>query len=492
MMNNEIIKFNVTIKLMTHIINFQEISEGRGLRNVEYKIFCIPVFVTDVMEVDPRTMNVLQSHLPDTSASALRDLCAYLVPSEVYHDDITHLQDQVTSLQQTLATRMYSAQQPHREKSSVSSDGGSGGGDSTPVTPTRGLNGGGGKLGWQGGGGVGGSVVMSDGGWDVPTQTDDIRELLKEKDAIIHRKDEEYGKLRRILADTQNDMQSVLDLNSQYLTIISQLNQMQMSAINSPGNADNDGTMSELEQQMEEAQEHIAKLQAEITDITSQLDTKQVELDKALKREKKYKEMLGLDMKANEVQVMDRIRKLMDGGKMTKDELDKIKNELGKATKQRQQLAERVVSLEREKEKMEFHIRQQDLSMKKISRQRTAKETLAKARSTLKAGSHDPRLSTQLRLPSIERPESGISLCSTRTNTPQYCMFCRSEFTPLKTQLCRVHYRPIRHRRYTCCRDECHRSAGCLQLPHFYIEITVDKKIFLTDGARYMELSTSS
>ena len=399
---------------------------------------------------------------------------------QVYHDDISQLQEQIASLQQTLATRMYSVQ--NREKSSLSDNErhtgrGGGSGDSTPASGSQ----------------PGGNWPPNPEVWHVPPQHEELVQLLRQKDAIIQRKDEEYGKLRKILQDTQNDMQGVLDLNSQYLAIIGQLNQMQ--ALSAPGARETNETMSELEQQMEAAQERITQLQTEVDEVAAKLNSNQNELDKVLRREKKYKEILGLELQADEATVTARIQDLLTGGKMSSDELEKIRKELGKVHSHRAVLEEKVTSLEREKEKVEFHMRQQDLTVKRMSRQKTATATVAKAQYTLRNSSSDPRLSSQLRLPAIQRPEGGIALTSTGRGTlpPQYCMFCRAEFTPMKspTQQCRVHYRPIRRGRYTCCKDECHRSAGCLQLPHFYLELTVDKKIFLTDGARFMELTPS-
>lgn len=52
--------------------------------------------------------------------------------------------------------------------------------------------------------------------------------LLRQKDEIIKRKDEEYNKLRKVLEDAQRDLQNVMDMNTQYLNIITQLNQMQL------------------------------------------------------------------------------------------------------------------------------------------------------------------------------------------------------------------------------------------------------------------------
>ena len=400
----------------------------------------------------------------------------------MYHDDISQLQEQIASLQATLATSMYSLQ--NRDKTTLSD--GIGGGH------TGRASGDGSSI--AGGSNPGGNWPSNPEAWDVPPPIEDLREILKQKDAIIQRKDEEYAKLRKILSDTQNDMQGVLDLNSQYLAIIGQLNQMQSMAC--PGSSkEQNETMMELEQQIEEAQEKIAKLQVEVDAVSSKLTSNQNELDKVIRREKKYKEMLGLELQADEAAVTKRIEDLLSGGRMTSDELEKIRKELGKAHSARAGLQEKVTMLEREKEKVEFHMRQQDLTVKRMNRQKTATTTVAKARYTLQAGGHDPRLSTQLRLPAIGRPESGISLTATgRSNLPpQYCMFCRAEFTPLKTPglQCRTHYRPIRRGRFTCCKDECHRSAGCIQLPHFYLEITVDKKLFLTDGARYVDITPS-
>ena len=258
----------------------------------------------------------------------------------------------------------------------------------------------------------------------------------------------------------------------------------------SHASGDNHADFMELEGQIEAAKQRIEELQLECGSITDKMNSKQTELEKALRRERKYKEMLGLDMEADEVAVMERIQKLMEDGKMQKSEVDKIRKELTRAKSSRVTLEERVSSLGREKEKVEFHMRQQDLTIKKMNRQRTANEVIQKSQFMMNLAGNDPRTSTQLKLPSIERPPSSISLSSSKSNkASQFCMFCRAEFTPLKSQTCRAHFRPIRGGKWTCCKDDCHRSAGCLQLPHFYVEITVDKKIFLTDGARYMELT---
>ena len=140
-------------------------------------------------------------------------------------------------------------------------------------------------------------------------------------------------------------------------------------------------------------------------------------------------------------------------------------------------------------------MRQQDLAIKKLNRMRVATEALKKAENTLQSGS-DKIAAQLLRLPALDHNGRALENAPNRTGASghraimqQYCVFCRQEFQPLKGLSCRVHFRPIRRGKWSCCEDECHRSAGCIQLPHFYIEITVDRKIFITDGARYMELT---
>ena len=64
--------------------------------------------------------------------------------------------------------------------------------------------------------------------WDIPTLDEELRQMLRDKDMVIRRKDEEYLKLREILDETQTEYQDMLELNSKYLDIIRQLNHMQV------------------------------------------------------------------------------------------------------------------------------------------------------------------------------------------------------------------------------------------------------------------------
>ena len=242
-----------------------------------------------------------------------------------------------------------------------------------------------------------------------------------------------------------------------------------------------------LEEQLEQSQAKVKELESELSTVASEQDEKQKELDKLQRRERKYKETLNLSADADEEQIQARILEIVENGTMSRTELQKIKTELTKMRQSKVAVEERLNVLMREKEKIEFHMRQQNLTLKKMYRRRDARDTIEAAHSMLTANV-GPRVSAELRLPSIDR---SFSMEATNKTMSRYCMFCRSEYQPQKPQVCRVHFRALRGGKWTCCKDENHRSAGCMQLPHFYIEITVDKKIFLTDGARYMDITWS-
>ena len=409
----------------------------------------------------------------------IHEVGTVLMPKEVYQDDIRCYQEKVEYLERQLQqSKLYMPPRREETQTSLSCDSsgsgseraGSANGDHIIKATFHGRD-----------------VVPN---WDIPTKEEDLEILLREKDEIIKRKDEEYGKLRKILDDTQKDLQGVLDLNTQYLGIISQLNQLQ--GIGPPVHVNEKSTeIVELEGKLDESRARVEHLRRELINKDDELHLKERELDKAQKKERKYKEMLGLNDDADDVTVHSTIRRLMEEGKMHRDELMKISKDLKQSMVQRAKLEDVVTSLTRDKEKIEFHMRQQDLAIKKMNRIRSSQDAIKKAETSI-ATANEKMSAQLLKLPAIERAGSQLGLASTnkvRGSTQQYCMFCRQEFAPLKGLTCRVHFRPIRRGKWSCCEDECHRSAGCMQVPHFYIEVTVDRKIFITDGARYMELT---
>lgn len=200
------------------------------------------------------------------------------------------------------------------------------------------------------------------------------------------------------------------------------------------------------------------------------------------KKERKYREMLGLSPDSDDESVEKRIQELLQNGAMQKTDLDKLKQELNKVKESKLAAEEKLTAIVREKEHIEFYMRQQEMTMRRMKRQTVAKPTLAAAESTVVQA----KIAGALKLPSIEPSSRQIS--GKNLQKLNYCIFCRTEFDSSKAATCRVHYRALVKGHWMCCKDECHRGAGCLQLPHMYLEITPDRKVFLTDGGRYAQL----
>jgi DNA repair exonuclease SbcCD ATPase subunit len=426
---------------------------------------------------DQRTAHYLENFLGKTAINqrTMNDMSNRLILREIYHDEITHLQEKIAALQRQVKSKSFL-----QSESTQLTDNSSDRSTSSRSTPTGIAE-------------MGQSPGTSESApqWDLPSKFQEMDIIIKQKDDIIRRREEEYMKLRNILTVTQTDMQSVLDLNNQYLNIIGQMNQMQMTSAATPRVLDKNTAMLELERKLEEAEQEMEQLEEEMVDIESELKVREAELDRAQRREKKYKDMLGLPEEATDSEVEEKIKQIMDEGSMRKKEVDRIQRELNKLMGNRGALEERLTSLNREKDKVEFHLRQQQLTIKKMNRMKVASAVVQSAEETLAANGFD-RTQQAIKLPNIDRAGSQIGLSLSKSNRPmsqQYCMFCRTEYQPLKAQNCRLHFRPIRNGKWLCCKDTSHRGAGCLQVPHFYIEITADKKIFLTDGSRYMELS---
>ena len=440
-------------------------------------------FLTDDQECDPRTAHYLESYLNKTQANqqTIKDLASNLLLKQIYRDEIKQLQDKIDSLQTSIRMSLRS-DSTHSTSSDTASDRSSPTSRGTPNSANEG------KLGQViNRPPTGGSSVE----WMVTGRAHELEMIVKQKDDIIRRREEEYAKLKTIMLAMQDDLQAVLDLNNQYLGIIGQMNQMQMHSVATPRVQDKDTAMLEMERQLEEAQSQVEQLEGEMTEINNELKSKENELEKAEQREIRYKEKLGLSPDATEEEIDIRIANILEEGSMRRQELDKIQRELRKVIANRNVLEEKLTTLTREKETIEFHMRQQELTIKKMKRMRIAGSVVPNAERVLAEHGYE-RTQQAIKLPTIQRPPSQLSLAvnkKTNGSTHQYCVFCRTEYQPMKAQTCRIHFRPIRSGRWTCCKDDCHRSAGCLQVPHFYIEITVDKKIFLTDGARYMELT---
>ena len=241
---------------------------------------------------------------------------------------------------------------------------------------------------------------------------------------------------------------------------------------------------------LREYEQRIQEQKEEIIQINDKVKLKHEELEKIMRREKKYKHLLNLKPEATSMEVEERIDELKNNCKRNELDLEKIQKELSNTVHNRDTLQLRLNTLGKDKEKIEFHMRQQELTMRKMKRLKTGSNTLNRANALLANRATPTHNDGHLRLPTIGREGSQIKLGSELSKDKKYCVFCHMEVVPMSSSQCRIHHRPIRNKQWECCKDPCNYGAGCLVVPHFYIEVNFEKKAYLTDGLRYLEVSS--
>ncbi|ELU04896.1 hypothetical protein CAPTEDRAFT_218786 [Capitella teleta] len=316
---------------------------------------------------------------------------------------------------------------------------------------------------------------------------DELREIIKQKDQTIKRHGQEYEHLKSIMEKCQADNESLQELNRHYLRIISQLDDMQRNETSNQAESSS-SEYAEIEEKLEAAEAQVVQLEKDLEEANEWLIETQEELDEVLARERKVKVKLGLTEDASERKVNQRIRELCDGGSGQKRELESLRKELAQVKINRNRLEDKVTSLSREKEQVEFHMRQQDLFIKKLVRMKNAKETIDSASARIGCRLRSAAQISTISLSSLDVDKSQLKLKTKGDAAQQYCVLCRKDINHLHS-VCWFHFRALRNGKWQCCRDECFHSAGCLRASHFYIEFSADKQVFLTNGKQYLPLT---
>ncbi|CAD5111299.1 DgyrCDS617 [Dimorphilus gyrociliatus] len=406
---------------------------------------------SEVVLPDKRTLSYLETCLNNISVphKIVKEVATKVVLKEVYHDDVSTLQEKILNLQRSLrAASLVNPSPAHPTLPPIS----------RPDSEERSMS------------------VSSEESFG------ELHALIKQKEDAIKKKDKEYERLKNIMNDIQQEYDTLMNVNQEYLNIITNLQAIHDGKTPRSVAAERDAAILDMKSALFEAQEKIESLRTEVQELDVKAKDAQSAFNHLQKKELKYREMLGLPPDSDNESVERRIQELLQNGTMQKSDLDKLKQELNKVKESRLAAEEKLNAIVREKEHIEFYMRQQEMTMRRMKRQTVAKPTLVAAESTVVQA----KIAGALRLPSIEpscRPTTGK-----HQQKLNYCIFCRTEFDNSKATTCRVHYRALVKGHWMCCKDECHRGAGCLQLPHMYIEITADRKVFLTDGARYAQL----
>lgn len=74
--------------------------------------------------------------------------------------------------------------------------------------------------------------------------------------------------------------------------------------------------VQELEAKLDESRARVEQLRKEVDGISDELHLREIELEKAMKREKRQKEIIGLPDDADELTVQRKLRLLMEDGKV--------------------------------------------------------------------------------------------------------------------------------------------------------------------------------
>ena len=296
-----------------------------------------------------------------------------------------------------------------------------------------------------------------------------LEETIKQKDALLERSEQNYNNMKECVKRAQAEMSRLDRMNQTYLDLITQYES------SSPGRLatkllekEDDieylqNKLQLVESQFKETEEVLAKTKAE-------LQTKEQELADVYQREATMKEKLGLDPDASDMKVEEKIQEMRVAGKMNQAEVRKLQRAVREEKKLRSNLEDTVRVTKREKETLEFDLRQQTTTMRSLQRQ------LGRSQ-----GGNQPR---QERLHavnvkfSMDSPAKCISSRASRdtldaeqTYRRRYCLICRTEFRKRSEDLCcRTHYRPCRNGVWNCCGNS-HRTEGCISLSHISLDL---------------------
>ena len=231
--------------------------------------------------------------------------------------------------------------------------------------------------------------------------------------------------------------------------------------------------VSEIEQ-VYLLQETVDELETKIATKASEQDGKQKELDSLLQQESKYKKSLNLSVDATEEQIEARINEIIAKDAIRTAEMKTLRKDLAELKNTISTLTKQVQTLKGDKSNLEFQLHNYQLMNKTLARRMKAQGALQDVATIISQHKRNKVL------PPISRGASKIT---------HYCIFCRSEYMPHESRVCKVHYRALQGGQWTCCKKEASDTDGCLQLPHFYIEVKAHKKVSLNDGDRCFDLS---
>ena len=310
---------------------------------------------------------------------------------------------------------------------------------------------------------------------------------------IVRQWQEDYDKLLQSYKNLQGEYETVVELNVSYAKIICELQSIiDRNRASGPPSQPSPQELHLQEQvtrpktpdidRLEKEKNH---LEHECNELKEKIKELKKELEKLRANEQRIFVTLKMDAKSTPIdEAIMKLKELMESKnnkdlKATADleELNKIKAILNKKQ-----------TVEREKSRLEFDIRQKNLVIRRLQCQRDVNPAMAQAKNVLNEAKELLRIAT-IRARGNDLPALLPDHCDL-VDEPKvgnmYCLFCRSECTcePTKHKF-RQHYKAYRNGKWLCCGNESHTSAGCMVIPHCYVIKSV-KSTILTDGQQFL------
>lgn len=186
---------------------------------------------SEVVLPDKRTLSYLEGVLNNVSIphKTIKELASKVVLKEVYHDDVSTLQEKVLNLQRSLrASSVIPPQLPPIAR---------------PESQERAM-----------------SVSSEESVGELHAQ-------IKQKEDALKKKDKEYERLKNIMNDIQQEYDTLMNVNQEYLNIITNLQAIHDGKTPRSVAVERDAAILDMKTALFEAQEKIESLRAEIHDL---------------------------------------------------------------------------------------------------------------------------------------------------------------------------------------------------------------------------------
>ena len=320
------------------------------------------------------------------------------------------------------------------------------------------------------------------------------------RDSVIQQWREDYDRLVKTYQSLQQEYQIVVELNVDYTRIIAALQatierNISIDAIplSQNNNASNVEEVVQLQEKINELEKELKNLDFNFNSLKEKM--KQVEKDREKLLADEQKIFVTLEMDINKATTDEAIMKLNElmKTKREKDAKEKpLHEKLNKIVDEMKNVKEKNDMFEREKSRLEFEIRQKNVTIKRLLSQKAVYPTIARANNVLTEAKELMRIATiRARgngLPAL-LPEHPDFVGDSKSDSKKYCLFCRSECNSDPSEnKCRLHYKAYRDKKWTCCENngkDSHKSAGCITIPHCYV-IKSAKALLLTDGQQFL------